>query len=317
MKKTLLLFVLSSFAILPCGAQKKGTKATPSPEVTTETHNGLFTITKDKKKEGTDWFFSIPDSLLGREFLVTFRYTSTPANRSETYGGELANELTVYFEMSPEDKLLLRSNILVSAADTADAINRAVRISNENPIISSFKVESHKNGMYKVKVNDLFLGTDAPLSINKDVKTKFGLSYLVKESSFIESMKTFPLNTEIRTLQTWVASGGRNAAAAITGKVTLGMNVSFVLLPKEPMKRRLFDPRVGYFADNFTKYSDRQQRVENVRFITRWRLEPKNREDAQKMKRGELVEPKKPIIFYIDPATPKQWRPYLILRAKP
>ena len=81
---------------------------------------------------------------------------------------------------------------------------------------------------------------------------------------------------------------------------------------KYQMQRRLFDPRVGYFSDSFVQFSDFQQRVEKKRFITRWRLEPKDSVDAEKMKRGELVEPKKPIIYYVDPATPKRWRPYLI-----
>ena len=77
------------------------------------------------------------------------------------------------------------------------------------------------------------------------------------------------------------------------------------------MRKRYFDPRVGFFADDYTVYGDDQQKVKNERFIVRWRLEPKD-EDVEKWKRGELVEPKKPIVYYIDPATPEKWRPYLI-----
>jgi ribosomal protein S18 acetylase RimI-like enzyme len=97
----------------------------------------------------------------------------------------------------------------------------------------------------------------------------------------------------------------------VTGAVTLELNNSFVLLPKTPMRKRLFDPRVGYFASEYTVYGDDQQRVETSRFIHHWKLEPKD-EDIEKWKRGELVEPKKQIVYYIDPATPKKWRPYLI-----
>jgi hypothetical protein len=89
------------------------------------------------------------------------------------------------------------------------------------------------------------------------------------------------------------------------------MNNSFILLPGKPMKKRLFDPRVGYFADDYTFYGDDQQKADNEVFIVRWRLEPKD-EDIAKWKKGELVEPKKPIVYYIDPATPKRWRKYLI-----
>ena len=132
------------------------------------------------------------------------------------------------------------------------------------------------------------------------------------QQSYIEEINTFPLNTEVKMVTTWMAPSGRTPSASMTGKLTFRLNVSFVQLPDKPMQRRLFDPRVGYFTDGFTLYSDDQQRVANKRFITRWRLEPKNEEDAERMKRGELVEPKKQIVYYIDPATPKQWRKYLI-----
>ncbi len=267
---------------------------------------GLFNVSKEKG----NWFFEIPDSLLGRKFLVTVRYTSTPAGVGK-YGGEMANQQTVYWEMAPNGKLLLRSDLLVNAADSADAINRAILISNENPIIGSFKVESAKDGMTKVEVSDFFNDDNPAIGISARNKRTFSLLAFMEHLSYIEDIKTFPQNTEVRTVQTWMASSG-SYAASYTGKVTIGLNVSFVLLPKKPMQRRYFDPRVGYFTDYHVYFSDDQQRVQPKRFITRWRLEPKDSADREKMRRGELVEPKKQIVYYIDPATPKQWRPYLI-----
>lgn len=303
----LLLFILSLFLIFPLNARKKNTAQTDKAVLAAQERKGLFTISHSE----ADWFFSISDSLLGRELLVTVRYTATPANTGQ-YGGELANQQTVYFQIAPDDKLFLRSRLLVNAADSADAINRAVIISNADPVIGSFKVESHRNGFYKIKVGNFFLEDNPAIGLSDGVKQRLGLQSPVGGSSYIESIKTFPLNTEVRTLRTWTAGKKSSVAAQMTGKVTLGLNVSFVLLPKKPMKRRLFDPRVGFFTDDFTRFSDYQQRVESLRFITRWRLEPKNSADMEKMKHGELVEPKKPIVYYIDPATPKQWRPYLI-----
>jgi hypothetical protein len=100
-------------------------------------------------------------------------------------------------------------------------------------------------------------------------------------------------------------------AARTAGVVTIETNTSFIRLPDVPMKRRAFDPRVGFFADQISEFADTAQRASNETFIVRWRLEPKP-EDIEKYKRGELVEPKKPIIYYIDPATPDKWKPYLI-----
>ena len=179
-------------------------------------------------------------------------------------------------------------------------------------IRDSFKIESSAGQQYKIKVSPFLLEDNPAVGISRDEKKTFGLQSINAAASYIESIKTFPLNTEVRVVKTWNASSTNNAAASYTGKVTIGLNTSFVLLPRTPMQRRLFDPRVGYFTDNFVLFSDNQQRVEPKRFITRWRLEPKDSADMEKMKRGELVEPKKPIVYYIDPATPKQWRPYLI-----
>ena len=294
---------------MPCSARKNTKQPTPATSVQAKAKitKGLF----DVSQSGNDWSFSIPDSLLNREFLVTVRFTSTPGG-TDKYGGELANQQTVYFQKVGTDKLLLRSRLLINTADSADKINRAVVISNSDPIIATLKIDGQSNGKITAKVSPLFLEDNSALGIPRALKAQLGLQAMLPGSSYIESIKTFPLNTEIRTVKTWASSTTSNASAAFTGKVTVGLNTSFVLLPKVPMQRRLFDPRVGYFTDDFTLFSDNQQRVEPKRFITRWRLEPKDSADAELMKRGILVEPRKPIVYYIDPATPKQWRPYLI-----
>lgn len=307
----ILLLLAGTIGFSPSVARDKKAKqpaltAQQAPVATT-TQKGLFTVTK----AGSDWFFTIPDSLLNREILATVRFTSTPANTGK-YGGELVNEQTVYFQKAPDGKMLLRSRLLINKADSVDNINRAITISNEDPIIAAFKIETLANKASKIKVGSFFLEDNVALGPDRMQKTQMGLQALLPANSYIESIKTFPMNTEVRTVKTWMASSSTNAAAALTGRVTLGLNVSFVLLPSSPMSSRLFDPRVGYFTDDYVYFSDDQQRVEPKRFITRWRLEPKDSADAERMKRGELVEPKKPIVYYIDPATPKQWRPYLI-----
>ena len=268
-------------------------------------HNGLFRVTK----VGEDWFFEISDSLIGREFLTTTRYTSTPAGIGK-FGGDQVNQQTVYFQPAPDNGLLMRAKLIINVADTTENINRAITISNENPIIGGFKVESHKDGIYKIKVGQFFNMDNPALGLPRYVKEQFSLQN--QEISYIEDIKSFPTNTEVRVVKTF--NGGNSskvAAVRSTGKATFGLNISFVLLPEKPMMRRYYDPRVGYFTDDFTSYSDDQQRVEEKRFICRWRLEPKP-EDVEKMRKGELVEPIKPIVYYIDPATPKQWRKYLI-----
>ena len=293
--------------------KKKGTqpdqqaKDSVKAEKPSVDRKGLFHVTKEKN----EWFFQIPDSLIGRQFLTTTRYTATPSSTGK-FGGEQVNEQTVYFQTAPDDQLLLRANLLINYADTTQKINRAITISNESPIIGAFKVESHKDGTYKIKVTQFFNQDNPAMGLPQYVKQQFNLGGLVGDMSYIEDIKSFPMNTEVRLVKTFASTPSANLPTTrMTGKATFGLNVSFVLLPEKPMMRRYYDPRVGYFTDDYTSYSDEQQRVEAKRFVCRWRLEPKP-EDVEKMRRGELVEPQKPIVYYIDPATPKQWRKYLI-----
>lgn len=263
------------------------------------------------EKVANDWFMEVPDSLLGKDILAVTRYTSTPSS-SGKFGGEECNEQVVFFEMNPDSTLLLRSRLTINLADSTEAISKAVNVCNEHPIIGAFKLEKHKDGMSRIKVTQ-YLNSDNPLGIFPPYKKSFTLGMQDGSASYVEDIKTFPTNTEIRLVKTYNSAGTKLPASAYTGKVTFGLNISLVLLPEEPMLPRLFDKRVGFFTHGFNKFNDEQQRVGKQIMISRFRLEPKNAEDAEKMRRGELIEPKKPIIFYIDPATPKQWRKYLIM----
>ena len=290
---------------------KKGQQAAepqkPQEEKPSVDRAGLFHVTKVKN----DWYFTVADSLIGRQFLTTTRYTTTPSG-SGVFGGEQVNEQTVYFERGADDQMLLRADLIINVADSTQKISRAIRISNENPIIGSFKIESHKDGAYKIKVTPFFNQDNSALGLPQYVKQQYGLQAMLGDMSYVQDIKSFPMNTEVRLMKTFAAAPTSTLPAArSTGKVTLGLNISFVLLPEHPMMKRYYDARVGYFTDNYTSFTDDQQKVEEKRFITRWRLEPRP-EDVDKMRRGELVEPVKPIIYYIDPATPKQWRKYLI-----
>ncbi len=282
---------------------------------TAKTKVGLFTIHKVDDK----YFFEIPDSLLKREILAVTRFTKTAGNIG-IYGGELANEQTIYFEKGADRKLFLRVSILINRSDSTQAIYQAVKNSNLDPIAAAFDIKAYsKNGKGTViEVTDFFKGESQIVSVPPATKKKVGLTAIAADRSFISSINSYPINTEVKTVKTYTASGptgfvivGEASAGGNAGAITLEMNTSFLLLPKIPMQIRYKDDRVGYFANRFTQYDDQEQRSKGNSFIVRWRLEPRA-EDLAKFKKGELVSPKKPIVYYIDPATPKKWRKYLI-----
>lgn len=305
---------------------------TPKPykEVITDkaiSKKGLFTIHKVDDK----FYFEIPDSILHREILAVTRYAKVPGG-GRTYGGEIANQQAIEFEKGPSNNIFLKVVTLISYADSTNVISNAVSNSNVNPIAAAFSIAAYgkdsatNTSSSVIDVTDFFKGDNQVVSINPMRKKSFNITSIASDRSFIESIHTYPINTEIKTVKTFnvmVPSSGMSMipspfpstpttpAAEASGVITVELNTSLLLLPKTPMKRRFFDPRVGFFADNYVLYSDDQQKVENQTFAVRYRLEPKE-EDLEKYKRGELVEPKKQIVYYIDPATPKKWRPFLI-----
>lgn len=308
---------------------KDTSKITPKPttgpkpykEVITSkavTQKGLFTVHKVEDK----YYFEIPDSILNQEILAVTRFSKVPGGGS-TYGGEIANQQSLKFEKGPNNTIFLRVVTLISVADSSQVISKAVSNSYVNPIAAAFPIAAlgKDSTSTVIEVTDFFKGDNLPISVGANKKRAMGLTALAADRSYIQKISTYPINTEIRTVKTFNASAGGGGmspfpsaslpAAEAAGSITIELNTSLLLLPKTPMKRRFFDPRVGFFDDQYVLYSDGQQKVEEQDFAIRYRLEPKE-EDMEKYKRGELVEPKKQIVYYIDPATPKQWRPYLI-----
>ncbi|MFN5375149.1 MAG: DUF5117 domain-containing protein, partial [Chitinophagaceae bacterium] len=286
-----------------------------------KTTKGLFNVHKIDDK----YFFELPENLFGKEIMAITRFSKV-AGGGGVYGGELANQQVVKFEKGPDNKVFMRVVTLISVADSAQPIYKAVTNSNLDPIAASFDIKSlgKDSSGAVIEVTEFFKGDNQAVSVNSQSKRRLNLTGLLNDRSYIDAIKSFPINTEVRTVKTYGSSpapagmGGGGfpstsslPAANAAGAVTLEINTSFIKLPENPMQRRMNDPRIGFFAEDYTRYSDDQQKVENESFVVRWRLEPK-KEDAEKWKKGELVEPVKPIVYYIDPATPKKWRPYLI-----
>lgn len=269
--------------------------------------SGVFNVVESEKK----WYLEIPDSLLNRYFLTVTRLVSAPQGFS-MYGGEKLNEQTLYFEKGLGDRIQLRAAIYKQDAPENDAIRTALIQSQEDPIIAILDIKGLNGASkgYLIDVTDLFRKDNAAISFDSKIKSENKLSSLADDRSFITDMKVFPINLEVKTTKTYSSTSG-TPAASLTGAMTFTTNTSMVLLPKEPMKKRIFDERVGYFANKYILFTDKDQRSKALNFVQRYRLEPKAK-DVSRYLKGELVEPQKQIVYYIDPATPKKWRPYLI-----
>lgn len=272
-------------------------------------------------KVDNNYFFEIPDSMLNRDILIVNRISKAPTSRQKSrvgYPGDILGSKVIRFENKDNKRILVREYSYRERSENKDGMFQSVRNSNTQPIVANFGIETIKKDSltrnYVINVS-VFLQKENPLfSFDADSKEYIGLLNMVSEGTYIDTLKAFPKNIEISTTVTYQSKKGMsNVGFLETGSpripLTYELNSSMVLLPEVPMKARLFDPRVGYFTVGYTDFDSNPQGIEYKKLITRWRLEPK---DEAAYLRGELVEPKKPIVIYIDPATPKKWVPYLI-----
>ncbi|MCC6288906.1 MAG: zinc-dependent metalloprotease [Chitinophagaceae bacterium] len=301
---------------------KQGPK--PFREVITnkaKTDSGLFVIHKVDDR----YFFEIADSLTGREMLVVNRISKAAAGMRNFffgYAGDMIGSSVIRFDKGPNNKLFLKKvSFDEISKDSSMPMFKAVTNSNVLPIVASFDIKvapSDSNGIV-IDFTDYISGDNDVLFFASNARSAFQVGGYQPDKSYILDVKSYPVNIEIKTVKTYSKGGGGMmmglpSAGAGQGQnvlYTLELNSSMVLLPKTPAQQRFFDPRVGYFARNYTDFDANPQGVKDVSIIVRWKLEPKD-EDIEKYRRGELVEPKKQIVYYIDPATPKKWVPYLI-----
>lgn len=312
-------------------AKKPDAKKEPKPynkviDSTAVTQKGLLDVHKVDDK----YLYEISDQLLGKEIMTITRYSKTPAGGG-IFGGEEVNRQVVRFEKGINHTLLLRSVTYVITTPNEDKpITKAVKNSSADPIIASYDILAYKkdasgknNIGYVVDMNPTFDADVQVFSLSPINKQMLSIQAFQKDKSFIQFVKSFPINTEIRTTKTFstvppqisrnpIPKIGVDFPAGLdAGVVTVELNTSMILLPENPMRKRAFDKRVGYFANSYDVFEEDSHKSDTDVFAVRWRLEPKSPEDAERQKRGELIEPKKPIVYYLDPATPDKWKPFI------
>ncbi|SHF97172.1 protein of unknown function [Flavobacterium segetis] len=329
MKKFFILTVFTALLLLPTTqfAQSKKEKekqaklaaatAEKKPETTIKEYSkvitkeaksddGLFMVHKVDKK----YYFEIPNKLLDKDMLLVSRLSKLPSDLGGGYvnaGSETNEQLVVWQRF--QDKVLLKVKSYSAVADPSLPISLSVKNNNYEPILFAFDIVAFSTNAENTVI-------DVTKFYSTDVKAISGLSASMRESykvkglddsrSFITAMKSFPMNIEVVQDFTYNASNPPVMKDAET--ISIQMNQSMILLPEVPMQPRLADPRVGWFTMNQIDYGSNELKSDSKTFIRRWRLEPK---DPEAYARGELVEPIKPIVYYIDPATPEKLRKYI------
>jgi len=304
----MLLFSLSLVTVATIQAQDKkkgGMKA--YDEVITEkavSDQGLFTVHHVDDK----YLFEIPDSLFEREMLMVTRIARN-TNNNRSFGGQKANTQVLRWQKQAKH-VVVRVVSYNIVADESLPVAEAVKNSNFEPVLYRFpiKTTNKETGATVIDATEMYSTDVKALGLPANVRKSYKISSVDMKKSFIESVNSFPKNINVHHVKTYKSTNPPSNSS--TGTVSVQMSNSMILLDKEPYKRRYFDERVGWFTSKQTDYGLDAQKSKTVTYLDRWRLEVKD-EDLEKFNRGELVEPKKPIIYYVDRATPEEWKPYI------
>jgi len=317
--KSITMWLLLPFLMLLCtlspllgqdeeNDKKKKNKFKPYAELISDeaiSDEGLFTVHQVDDK----YYFEIPFELLEREILIVSRISGHVKGLNFGGAGMKSRPQQVIRWQRHNNQILLRSVSFNSVANEEQPIYRSVRNNNFEPIVQTFDIDAFNvdSTALLIEVTTLFT-TDVPMigALSDSQRKRFAIKGLDKGRSLISHMKAFPRNVEVRHVLTY--NGNELPDNQLTNTLSIEMNQSFILLPDDPMQPRFYDARVGYFSVTQTDYGLDEQKAAQRRFITRWRLEPS---DPAAYARDELVEPVKPIVYYLDPGTPEKWRPYI------
>src|SRR5687767_4770520 len=279
------------------GGQRPTTGVRPYKEIITDkavTKNGFFKVHKVEDK----YYFEIPNDMLWRDILVVNRLSQTQAGTG--YGGDQIGQNVIRFDKGPNNRIFLRTiSYAVYAKDSTSPMFSSVSNSNLQPISFSFDIKAFgkDSATSVIEITDFVSGDNDVLFFSSAAKSQRRLGSLQSDKSYIVSVKPFPINIEIKAVKTYgrtpapPTGGGGFGAPVPNTNLTVEMNSSLVLLPRVPMQARHFDARVGYFTVGYMDYDANPQGVRDITIAKRWRLEPKNDEDLEKYKRGELIEP--------------------------
>ena len=290
------------------GQQQQQRRPRPYAQVITDkavTDTGGITVHRVDER----WFLEVPDSLLRRDWLLVSRVAAVPTNFAGfTSAGTSIAERVIRWERNG-DRVMMRAIGYGAYADDSLPIAISVASNNLGAILAAFPIQAftRDSASYVIDVTDFFGGDTPALSgLDAAQRRTYQVRRMDPARSFVNTVRSFPLNVEVRHTQTFDAAEPPSDRDA--GTISIEMRQSLVLLPREPMRPRYADERIGFFSVQRVNYGLDEQKAASQSFIRRWRLEPK---DPVAYARGELVEPIKPIVYYLDPATPAKWRPYV------
>ena len=317
-KKTLLLGALAAFSVGCKSPQPITQEASKTEKKKSDLKEYAELITSEAKSDeglftthfvDDKLYFEIPTELFEKDMLLVSRIAGVPSGFGGGYvnAGSKVNEQVVRW-VKRNGNVDVKVVSFENQSDEESPIYKSVQANNFFPILFSSKIEAWNADSTSVVIDasGLFENeVDAINGISSSLRKRYKVKKLDKSRSYIESANSYPKNIEVKHVMTYEAETPPERDQA--GTISMMLNQSMILLPEEMMQPRLADYRVGWFTIDKYDYNSEELKADDYEIIRRWQLVPK---DIEAYKRGELVEPIEPIVYYLDPATPEKWRPY-------
>ena len=305
-KWAIAMMVLTVLFTTSVSAQKKPAGLARLDSITKGMTADTGLITVYMQADQNKLFWAIPDSLFGTPMLMVSRYVQLPSDFAayKNAGSKTAEQVVVFHKKGT--KVLLQQQSYINQADPESPIAQSVEKNNFSPILAVFDQKNKENDRILIEMTDFFMDDSPGMNIvSSSEKEQYKMGGVDKKRSLIDRSVAYPLNVE--TTHTLTYNANKPPRGNRGNTLSIQVNHSLIALPKVPMTERSVDSRVGWFSLEKYNYSSEALKSDNYRIARRWRMEPS---DPEAYARGELVTPKKPIVFYLDPATPERWRPY-------
>ena len=326
MKKWMLVLFVALF-VLPCsrdaeaaGRKKKGKNAVTAKVAEKKSaYDKLFqkksceTVKSNfitlHKVDGK-LYFEIPVKYLGREMLFASTLTSTSSNDFCDVGYKQNDPLHVRFTKIDSTIYLNEVNAFVTSNPKEPSLKKAIDKNFADAVLYSYKIAAYTPDSTAVVIDVTPIFTTDMKEFAFLPTTIMGLiqlnSVFNKDGVALGEVKAFDDNLSVKSMLSYKVSLKFMSFSFLDNMpLTATVTRSLLLLPEEKMRPRISDSRVGIFITSKQHVSTEKDGIQNYTLANRWRMEPK---DMAAFQRGELVEPVKPIVFYIDDAFPELWK---------
>ena len=255
-------------------------------------------------------YLELPTKYLGKELMMGAKVTSTTDPDYLAVGS--MNSAPIVFRFEKQDSVIVMKapNSIVYRRDASPELQKALELNYRDQSVESFTPEAYKadSSAVVLKINSLVTESSPFFEIVPSQQGPFKITSSRNSSlTFVRGLKSFDSNASVRVEMNFSVNASLMGVLTVAKDMPLTAEVTYTILPVEASNAipRFADARVGYQTTRKVSFPDYLDQSEPVYLAHRWQLVPK---DKKAYAKGQLTEPEKKIVFYLDSAFPASWQ---------